>query len=101
MPLFSFLLGLVIVVLRTPLISLFDYSGGLSDVTLATTYAILLFYGCEIALRNVPYVQVVGVLRAGGNVMAATVFDLICLWGLAIPAAGLAPVSVCLFFTFL
>ena len=47
----------------------------------------MLFYGCEVALRNVPNLQVIGVLRAGGNVSAAALFDLICLWGVVLPVA--------------
>lgn len=90
MTVFSFFLGMLIIALRAPIIRIFNLSGGLSEVTVATAGGILLFYGFEIALRNFPNLQVLGVLRAGGNVVAGSFFDLLCLWGLSIPSAFLA-----------
>lgn len=86
-PMLSLFLGMGILLFRGPIVLLFGGDGGLSEVTVATAHAILLFYGLEIALRNIPNLQIIGILRAGGNVSAAALFDLVCLWGLVIPVA--------------
>ena len=88
-PLLGVVLGAFILCFRTQLISIFNTSGTISDVTMQATMAILLIYALEVPFRNLPYVQVVGVFRSGGDTFKGMLIDLICLWLLAIPATYL------------
>ena len=89
-PLFSVVLGVSVILARPLLIALFNFSGTLSELTLETAYGVLLIYGLEIAMRNIPYIQVVGIYRSGGDTFTAAIFDIGCLWLLSIPATALA-----------
>lgn len=86
-PLFCLVLGVVVILLRRPIITLFNMEGNLSAVTLATAAGLLFIYGAEVAIRNIPYTQVIGIFRAGGDTFFATLYDTGCLWLLAIPVA--------------
>ena len=89
-PLVSVVLGGAVILLRPVLVSVFNFSGNLSALTLETAYGVMLVYGLEIALRNIPYIQVVGIYRSGGDTFTAAIFDIGCLWLLSIPATALA-----------
>lgn len=80
-PIVSAVMGLVIIALRAPLLSLFSLSAEASS----TASALLLIYGLEAGLRNVSYITIVGIFRPGGNTRIGMVFDGICLWGIALP----------------
>ena len=86
-PLVAAIMGLVVIACRNPLIALFAAGDNLSAVTLQTASSIIVFYGLEIAFRNVGYVQVVGVFRSGGDTLRGMIYDLGSLWVLGIPAA--------------
>ena len=64
--------------------------GNLSPVTLSTALWVTIFCSCEVAFRNIPYVQVVGVFRSGGDTLHGMLYDLGSLWLVSIPAALLA-----------
>lgn len=89
-PFFAVFLGCAILLLRAPILSLFNMSGNLSAVTLSTASGMLFIYALEIAIRNIPYIQIVGIFRSGGDTLFASVYDIGCLWLLAIPAALIA-----------
>ena len=88
------LAGLVIggltILLRYPLVSIFAAGDNLSAVTLETALAVTVFCSAEVVFRNVPYVQVVGVFRSGGDTFYGMLYDLGSLWLVSIPAALLA-----------
>ncbi|MBO5652665.1 MAG: MATE family efflux transporter, partial [Clostridia bacterium] len=86
-PLFCVFLGVLIIVFRHPIINLFNMEGGLSQITLATASGLLCIYGVEIAFRNIPYIQICGIMRSGGDALFATLCDVGCLWLFAIPVA--------------
>ncbi len=86
-PLFCLFIGIFIILLRHPIITLFNMEGNLSAVTLATASGLLCIYGVEIAFRNIPYIQICGIMRSGGDTLFATLFDVGCLWLFAIPIA--------------
>lgn len=88
-PMTALLLGVVTILLRYPLISLFATGDNLSAVTLQTALAITVFCSLEGIFRNIPYVQIVGVFRSGGETMRGMLFDLSALWCVSIPAAWL------------
>ena len=82
--------GVLLAIFRRPLISVFNTSGELSALTHATAMAIILFYGLEQPLRNIPYIHIDGVFRAGGDTVTGAIFDAVCLWLVSLPAAYLA-----------
>ncbi len=89
-PCLSVFLGGAVLLLRGPILSLFNMSDSLSEITLATAAGMLLIYAVEISLRNIPYIQIVGIFRSGGDTLFASLYDIGCLWLLAIPAALIA-----------
>ena len=86
-PLFCLFLGAIIILFRHPIITFFNMQGNLSEVTLITASGLLCIYGVEIVFRNIPYIQVCGILRSGGDTLFATLCDVGCLWLFAIPIA--------------
>ena len=77
----SVTVGLALIALRTPLLSLFNVSEGVRGLT----RQIVLLYGLEIGLRNIPYITIVGVFRAGGDTRIGVILDTVCVWCIALP----------------
>ncbi len=82
MPILALVLGLMLIAAR-PLL-LLPY-GNVDAQTRHMAGILILIYACEIALRNVPYMTIVGVFRAGGDTKCGLLYDLGCLWGIALP----------------
>ena len=84
----SLLIGFLVVLLRGGILSVF----GVSDAVRADAARVLVVYGLELALRNIPYMLVVGIFRAGGDTKYALAVDFGCAYLIGIPltaAAGL------------
>lgn len=84
----SLVIGLFVVLLRGGILSVF----GVSDAVRADAARVLMVYGLELALRNIPYMLVVGIFRAGGDTKYALAVDFACAYLIGIPltaAAGL------------
>lgn len=90
MPLAGAVIGGFTILLRYPLISIFATGSALSDVTLSTALGVTIFCSIELILRNIPYVQVVGIFRSGGDTLHGMIYDLGSLWLVSIPAALIA-----------
>ena len=88
-PLSGLLIGGILILLRHPLVAIFAAGDNLSALTLQTAVGVTVVCGLEVAFRNIPYTQVVGVFRAGGDTLAPMFFDLGCLWLVALPSAWL------------
>ncbi len=88
-PLLSFAVGLLAVLTRGGLVGLFNETGTLSEYTRTAASSILLIYGFEYVLRNIPYILIVGVFRSGGDTKIGMKYDMICLWGIALPLTAL------------
>ena len=86
-PMASVVLGVITILLRYPLISLFATGDNLSAATLQSALAITIFCSVEGIFRNIPYVQIVGVFRSGGETVRGMIFDLASLWCVSIPVA--------------
>ena len=84
-PLVSLGLGLLIIALRTPILSCFSLSAEASSVA----FTLLLIFSLESTLRNIPYITIVGVFRPGGNTRIGMLFDGVCLWGISLPITAL------------
>lgn len=89
-PLLSGSLGVVLIAARDPLIHLFNSGGGLSELTYTSAAYILIIYSVHMLIRNIPYITIVGVYRAGGDTVTGVKYDMGCLWLLAIPVTFLA-----------
>ena len=85
-PLFTIAVSLVFMLLRPVLLLPFPNSDA---VTLATASTLLIYYLCELPLRNIPYITIVGIFRAGGDTKIGLLYDTIGLWLLAIPTVWL------------
>lgn len=84
--LLSLALGLGVVFLRGGILSIF----GVSPAVRADAAAVLVVFGLELALRNVPYMLVVGIFRAGGDTKYALAVDFISAYLIGIPLTALA-----------
>lgn len=82
-PCICIVIGSLIILLRSPILSLFS----LSKDALRAAMCLLLVYGLEMPLRNVPFISIVGIFRAGGDTKRGMLYDIIFLWSLSLPVA--------------
>ena len=82
-PAICIVIGSAIILLRSPILSLFS----LSKDALRAAMCLLLVYGLEMPLRNVPFISIVGIFRAGGDTKRGMLYDIIFLWSLSLPVA--------------
>ena len=83
-------IGLLMILLRRPLIAIFTFGDNISDLTIQTALLITLFVAIELPLRNIPYIQIVGIYRSGGDTLYGMLCDVGTLWVFAVPVAYLA-----------
>ena len=84
-PIMGFILGALLIPLRTPVLSLFD----ISPAAHRTAMMLLLFYAVDLGLRNIPYFLVVGIFRAGGDTRIGLIVDIISMYGIVLPLVAL------------
>lgn len=70
-PVFGTALGILVALLRGPVVSLFD----ISDAAAHTARTMLLIYAIDVSIRNIPYMTVVGIFRAGGDTKIGLICD--------------------------
>ena len=85
-PILGAITGLMIVALRHPLIGLFD----LSDAASSTAKALLLIFAIDCCVRYIPYVEVVGIFRAGGDTRIGLITDVVSHYVFILPAVVIA-----------
>jgi len=85
-PIIGVLAGLVIIALRYPLVGMFD----LSDAAMQTARTLLVIFAIDAAVRYIPYVEVVGIFRAGGDTKMGLIIDLVTHYVFITPAVILA-----------
>jgi len=81
-PVFGTVLGILVVLLRVPILSLFD----ISDAARSMAISMMLVYACDITFRNIPYLAVVGIFRAGGDTKTGLIGDSTVQYFLVLPA---------------
>ena len=81
----AFVLGIVIILLREPLVSLFNLGQQVSQNTLSIAQSILIIYGVWVPMRNVAYILIVGIFRSGGDTATGMKWEMPILWLFAIP----------------
>jgi len=89
-PVTGLLIGAVVLLGRDSLIGIFNLGGTISDKTLTAARGILLVYAIELAVRNIPYVAIVGVFRAGGDTKKGMLYEMFSLWGISVPMTFIA-----------
>jgi putative MATE family efflux protein len=89
-PLLSLVVGSLIMIFRYPLVGLFNLSSNLTEITFATAAGIMLVVGAELVLRNFPYIQIVGIIRSGGDTVTGMKYDLVCQWVISLPLTYIA-----------
>lgn len=86
-PIMGVILGAMLILVREPILALFPNA---TEYAREVASACLLFYGCWLAIRMIPYTQVCGIFRAGGDTKIGCIFELVALYGMGIPAVLIA-----------
>ena len=89
-PLVSIPMGLLVILFRENLVNIFNMGGNITAETMRIAIGIMTVYACELPIRNIPYIQIVGIFRPGGETTKGLIYDMSCLWLLSIPATALA-----------
>ncbi len=89
-PTLGVVLGLICISFRHDLVSIFSSSGNFTELTITTAATLMLIYNLWIGIRNIPYIQVVGIFRSGGDTVAGIKMDLSCLWLCSLPVTFIA-----------
>ncbi len=84
-PVLGIMLGLVIVLLRAEMISLFD----ISSAAARTARILLAIYAADVTIRNIPYMCTVGIFRSGGDTKIGLICDFCVQYGLVLPVTVL------------
>ena len=84
-PLLGLGLGAIVLVLRGPVVDLFQ----IEESSKAVARALLFLYAFEIGFRNIPYIEVVGIFRAGGDTRIGFFGDLAVQYLVVIPIAAI------------
>jgi len=80
-PVTGLLLGAAVIGLRGSILSLFNIEDNVRQVA----SLLLLVFGLAISVKNIPFIAIVGIFRAGGDPKKGMLFDLLCLWGIGLP----------------
>ncbi len=89
-PFVSIVIGGAIILLRQPLVSVFNLGSNISEYTINTAEWILVIYGAWIIVRNVSYLTVVGIFRPGGDTKFGMIIEIFVLWLFAVPMTFIA-----------
>ena len=89
-PAAAVIVGIFIFIFRKQLIGIFNLSSNISKVTLDTAMIIMAIYAFELPVRMIPYIQVVGIFRSGGDTVTGVKYDLCTLWFMSLPATLVA-----------
>jgi len=105
-PVVSLAVGIIAIIFRAPIVSIFNLGENISDLTLNTAKSLILIYACDLPFRMLGFTFIVGVFRAGGDTLNAAKLDLGAMWLSALPATLIAvyllklPFLVCYAFMF-
>ena len=89
-PAVSLVVGIIAIIFREPIVSIFDMGNNISELTLNTAKSLIIIYSVDLPLRMLGFTFIVGIFRAGGDTFSAAKFDLGALWLSAIPATLIA-----------
>lgn len=80
-PILGLAVGLFAISLSNPILNLF----ALTPAVRNTAKLLIIIYGIEVGLRNIPYISVVGIFRAGGDTKTGMLYDGPILYFFALP----------------
>ena len=80
-PVVSLFIGLCAIALSNPILNLFK----LTPAGRHTAWLLIFIFGLELALRNVPYISIVGIFRGGGDTKSGMYYDLPVMFLFALP----------------
>jgi putative MATE family efflux protein len=80
-PLFGLVTGIAVILSRHKILSFYTASVDVIDIA----YILLMILSLEFVIRNISYICVVGIFRAGGDTKTGAYYDLICLWLIGLP----------------
>ena len=84
-PAISVFIAVFAIAFKEKVIYLFNMSGNITDTTIQIAGILIVIYAAELCFRNIPYTLICAVFRSGGDSVTGAKYDLLCLWGLAIP----------------
>lgn len=84
-PIVAVVVGALIIIFRRPLVQVFNLTGNITENTLNIALTIMVVYACAMVTRNLPYIQIVGLFRAGGDAKTAAKYDVLSLWCFSLP----------------
>jgi len=82
--------GTLLICLRAPLLRMYGAISALSKEALETASVITLMAGCVMPLRHFNSLNIVGVLRAGGDTVFSMLLDAGSVWLVGVPAVAVA-----------
>ncbi|MGN1122760.1 MAG: MATE family efflux transporter, partial [Eubacterium sp.] len=89
-PVLAVLMSVIIVIFRQQLVGIFNMGNNISKLALETAVTLMLIYAVAFPLRMLPYLQIVGIFRSGGDTVTGAKFELLSLWALSVPATAFA-----------
>ncbi len=85
-PVIGTIMGVLVMLFRTPILGLFD----ISPAALDTAKILLFIFAFDVTIRNIPYISVVGIFRAGGDTKMGLVGDILINYCMVLPCAYFA-----------
>lgn len=82
-PLTGFVLGALLILVREPILGIFEFGSALSHDTASM---LLVVYGVWVGFRMIPYTGICGIFRAGGDTKTGCFIEIGALYLVAIPA---------------
>lgn len=82
--------GVLMIAFRTQLVQLFNLTNNLSAYTVWVAQTLIVVSALEMPIRNIPYIQIVGIFRPGGDTKTAAFYDLVTVFLLSLPATYIA-----------
>lgn len=86
MPIFSAMMGVLMILTRGPFLGLFN----VSETVVRDAMTIMLIFAINIPVRNLSYIGVCGIFRPGGDTKIGLLYDVLTVWCLALPATAIA-----------
>lgn len=84
---FAFVVGIIVIFVRNPIISLFS----MPDIKTAQTVStLLLIYAFAIPMYILPFIAIVGIFRSGGDTKRGLIYDIINVWFIGVPIVLIA-----------
>ena len=90
MPIMGIILGAALILSRNLLLGFFD----ISETARMTASSLLIIYSCVAVIRNIPYIAIVGIFRAGGDTLFGVFCDLGLLWFISVPVTAIVGLVV-------